>query len=114
MFLLLSALVVAFIVVDDRTTGGFFVALPGLVLLLLLLGGGLLLKGGTAQQLEITDDPPPAELVRTMHAHERPFFVCTRCRRIAEGGMCDRCGTQADCLEIQTEDDLRMAISATS
>jgi hypothetical protein len=113
--LVLAAVVAAFIVIDYRTTGGFFVAMPGLVLILVLLGVGLIIKGGTSEQLDIDGrEPPPPELVRQLHAHEKPFFVCTRCRRIAEGGMCDKCGTQADCLEIEDEDDIQMALSAMS
>ncbi|MFH2006559.1 MAG: hypothetical protein ABI333_08245 [bacterium] len=60
------------------------------------------------------DAPPPAELVRTLHAQQRPFFFCVRCRRVAEGRMCDKYGSQADCLKVDTEDDIQMALSAMS
>jgi hypothetical protein len=33
---------------------------------------------------------------------------------VAEGAMCNQCGTRADCLKIEDEDDIKMALSAMS
>jgi len=103
------------VLLDVTATGGFFIIMPPAAVAFLIMGVVLIIWGGSGKELKIKDDaPPPAELMRTLHAQQRPFFFCIRCRRVAEGGMCDKCGSQADCLEIETEDDIQMALSAMS
>jgi hypothetical protein len=46
----------------------------------------------------------------------KPFHVCTSCRVIFEIdkclGECHRCKKTADCLRVETEDDVRTVITA--
>ena len=103
------------VVLDYLATGAFFLALPPLALALFVMGVALLIWGSEGRELKIKDNaPPPAELVRRLYIEERPFHVCTRCKRVAEGKMCDKCGSRADCLLIDDEDDIKMALSSMS
>lgn len=113
---ILAALgVVVFVILDMGATGSFFLALPPLAFALLIMGIVLLIWGGKGKEIRIKEDaPPPAELTRVLHAQQRPFHFCTRCREVAEGKLCNKCGTRADCLKIETEDDIKMALSAMS
>lgn len=113
---ILAALgIVLVVLLDIGATGSFFIVLPPLAFALLIMGIVLIIWGGKGKEIKLKEDtPPPAELMRVLHAQQRPFHFCTRCREVAEGKLCERCGTRADCLEIETEDDIHMALSAMS
>ena len=97
---------------DMQLTGNFFLVAPMVGIVLLLIGA---MKLG--QDIVALMRPPPsqADLQQVeilFQAHLNPFFYCTECYCICESGLCIRCGRTSSCLEIMTDEDAVLAISA--
>ena len=75
-----------------------------------------LLFKGSPENRTFGGEPPPADpqLATQLDSLERPFYLCTRCRAVADGPYCVRCKSEVDCLEIRTDEDLRLARVAMS
>ncbi len=56
-----------------------------------------------------------ADLRPLIEAHALPFSVCTQCRIIIElehGFACPQCGSLADCVRVEREEERSMACAA--
>ena len=99
---------------DYSANNGFFLALPGLGLLFTLLGVALLVHGNPEDLGSIKDRPLEPALEDKLNNTAMPFYVCTSCRAMVDGAMCQHCSSFADVLEIRDAEDLRMAKAAMS
>ncbi len=101
---------------DLTSRGSFFVAMPGLGLLCLAFGGMLVVMGSPHDRALGTAETrlPPAEFLVALTEHERPFWVCTRCRTFGGPGQCLGCGNAVDVYEVADDSDLKMVIASVS
>jgi hypothetical protein len=57
-----------------------------------------------------------ADLLTIARSSLRPFFVCVACQRLWSrtecAGRCPQCDSAADCLEVQSDEDLKMVEAA--
>lgn len=71
---------------------------------------------GSPEKRSYGGELPPIDpqLSTQLDRLDRPFYLCTRCRALADGPCCARCMSEVDCLEIRTDEDLRLARAAMS
>ena len=86
-----------------------------------MLGGLLIFSVGVvgyrrgAQRVHAPSGMSLEALRSDVETRDLGFWVCTRCRVVMPRnltGECLECGSGVDCLEVATDDDRRMALSA--
>jgi hypothetical protein len=77
----------------------------------LYVGVGLALKGLRAVRRPARRPPMShGELLERLKF--RPVVVCLACRAVVATIPCNECGSSAECLEVRTDDDEKMALAA--
>ncbi len=115
--LLLAGVCLTIIVVDVLLTGSFFVALLGVLGLFLLLGVLLLILGRPSSSKAVFLDesvPPPPDLIERLRNEHRPFYFCSNCWEVMTVVTCTTCKSSSNTVEVQSEDDVDIAIATIS
>ncbi len=115
--LVLGLVCIGIIVVDVLLSGSYFVALLGVAGLFFLLGVLLLIFGRPRSAMPVYLDeavPPPPELLERLRTEPRPYFFCSNCWEFMAVATCTNCKASSASIEVQSEDDVSIAIASIS
>lgn len=101
-------------VVDVLMTESFFIVMPAGGLAFVALGALLFIfRPGGKERFEVAEATPlDPELVRTLKRRQKPYHLCTACRKVTPFSPCMHCDKAVDVVEIIDDEDLRLALVA--
>ena len=111
--MLLGLALLGYTVVDIMRTEGFFLLMPVAGFCFVVLGAVLFVfRPGHARRKPAPAAPLDADLVRALKKRERPYHLCTACRKVTPFSPCMHCDRAVDVVEIRYDEDLRLALVA--